>query len=1028
MAAAFDRSDILRTIQLFYEPGDVMELRVLNAGKFRTVSGYFDHAGAMVDAVVALADEPFPAYYFCLNPVRPDLFARSANKYTRYAKETTADADIIKRRWLPIDLDPIRPAGISSNEEEHQAALQKALDIREWLISRGWPASAFILADSGNGGHLAVKIDLPNDEETRDLVKSCLEALDAVFSDDKVKVDGTTYNAARIWKIYGTMARKGSDTPDRPHRLAKIIDAPVELATVSREQLEALAAIRPAKEQSATTQNSQKGADFDPVRYAEAHGATVAKVKKGWVDPKGKKWTLAILEECPFNADHNRGEAWVGVADSGERGFGCPHESCKGNNWQTLKQLWSPAPETEPAERTPTAGIARETAIIGLDALTKAVGKMEQIDPDTGDKVLDETGRPVMIAKRVLSPSKAANATITSMPLMLSEVDAALDKAKIWRYDGGIWKPDGEREIIKTIDAAIGDLSYEKGLRETLRRVRSQIDITAFDCNAYLFPARDGVIDLTTGAFREARPEDYLTFCYDAEVNRPGADYRPFLWFLCSALPDPRDVLTCLDIITAIAIRIPFEIIVLLFGGGSNGKGIFEKVILALFTMARSTAIKLEEIKKSRFGPGTLLNKDVWIVTEVETVKDAMSVLKAEATGEMIDTDTKYGGRTQGIPHAMAILDANNPFDFGDDSHGRKRRVVKLDFPYKFDDAEGTRPIDRQLLEKLTQPEVLSGITKIIAARAPELIRSRRIYRRKSIEEQEDEYKRQQFSLATFCDECITDAPPYDIVAPKKLRVDGIYSEYLEYCRLFHVPTPAAKVPFGKYIRERYGVQSVSTTESVNGVSTDFRYYPGIFLNKTARTVFAEIKISYTDSTDRTPTDIRQIWDIGNGICRDSPTDPTEELISGVLSEIERMFKFISSCQNERDIRYENYLKSSVGTVGKEISTLTDSDFLPTEGEISCRNPVGESVGADESPSKQEYKTILILEDVPIFVGVDDRNYLLHRQDVAHIPAIHARNLIAKHLAREIHVGLGPHPRRDAPAPVKLDEAAEVGA
>jgi len=1016
-APAFDREDVLRTHQLFCQPEDVIELRIPKAGRYGTISGYFDKAGALADSVVALADENFAGVYFSINPCNPDLLARSANRYQKYAKETTADADIIRRRWLPIDLDPIRPSGISSNEGEHQAALQKALDIREWLISRGWPASAFILADSGNGGHLAVKIDLANDTDARDLVKACLESLDATFSDKAVKVDTTTYNAARIWKIYGTMARKGSDVPDRPHRLSRIIDAPVELATVSREQLEALAAILP-KEQATTTATTTTttSSDFDPVKYAEDHGARVAKVKSGWVDPKGKKWTLAILEECPFNADHNRGEAWIGVADSGERGFGCPHESCKGNNWQTLKQLWSPAPETEPAERTPTAGIARETAIIGLDALTKAVGKMEQIDPDTGDKVLDETGRPVMIAKRVLSPSKAANATITSMPLMLSEVDAALDKAKIWRYDGGIWKPDGEREIIKTIDAVIGDLSYEKGLRETLRRVRSQIDITAFDCNAYLFPARDGVIDLTTGAFREARPEDYLTFCYDAEVNRPGADYRPFLWFLCSALPDPRDVLTCLDIVTAIAIRIPFEIIVLLFGGGSNGKGVFEKVILALFTMARSTAIKLEEIKKSRFGPGTLLNKDVWIVTEVETVKDAMSVLKAEATGEMIDTDTKYGGRTQGIPHAMAILDANNPFDFGDDSHGRKRRVVKLDFPYKFDDAEGTRPIDRQLLEKLTQPEVLSGITKIIAARAPELIRSRRIYRRKSIEEQEDEYKRQQFSLATFCDECITDAPPYDIVAPKKLRVDGIYTEYLEYCRLFHVPTPAAKVPFGKYIRERYGVQSVSTTESVNGVSTDFRYYPGIFLNKTARTVFAEIKISYTDSTDRTPTDIRQIWDIGNGICRDSPTDPTEELISGVLSEIERMFKFISSCQNERDIRYENYLKSSVGTVGKEISTLIDSDFLPTEGEISCRNPVGESVGADESPSKQEYKTILILEDVPLFVGVDGLNYLLHRQDVAHIPAIHAHNLIAKHLAREIHVGLGPHPRREAGA------------
>lgn len=129
------------------------------------------------------------------------------------------------------------PAGRHQpNEEEHAAAIQKVMDIREWLISKGWPAGAFILADSGNGGHLAVKISLPNDEAARELVKRFLETLDAAFSDDEVKVDTTTYNAARIWKIYGTTARKGSDTNDRPHRLAKILDAPDEMVTVSRSR------------------------------------------------------------------------------------------------------------------------------------------------------------------------------------------------------------------------------------------------------------------------------------------------------------------------------------------------------------------------------------------------------------------------------------------------------------------------------------------------------------------------------------------------------------------------------------------------------------------------------------------------------------------------------------------------------------------------------------------------------------------------------------------------------------------------
>ena len=65
-----------------------------------------------------------------------------------------------------------------------------------------------------------------------------------------------------------------------------------------------------------------------------------------------------------------------------------------------------------------------------------------------------------------------------------------------------------------------------------------------------------------------------------------------------------------------------------LLGGGENGKGILEKLVLALYTMQRASALKIEEVSKSHFASGSLLNKDFWIITEVETIKDAMSVIK----------------------------------------------------------------------------------------------------------------------------------------------------------------------------------------------------------------------------------------------------------------------------------------------------------------------------------------------------------------------------------------------------------------
>ncbi len=162
--------------------------------------------------------------YITINPVNVDLLARSANRVRVAGKDfpLTTDADITARGWLPIDLDPVRPRGISATEEEHELAIARARQIRDALRTEGWPSP--ILADSGNGGHLLYKIDLPADDSS--VVKRCLEALALRFEDERIKVDQTVFNPARIWKLYGTVSRKGDSLPDRPHRLARILEMP----------------------------------------------------------------------------------------------------------------------------------------------------------------------------------------------------------------------------------------------------------------------------------------------------------------------------------------------------------------------------------------------------------------------------------------------------------------------------------------------------------------------------------------------------------------------------------------------------------------------------------------------------------------------------------------------------------------------------------------------------------------------------------------------------------------------------------
>jgi hypothetical protein len=222
-----DPHRIIAFLRLLFRPGDVFEVRALDAERpgYRrphVESGYFDFEH--IDAVPAALAEITAArgIYVTLNPVNPALLARAANRIRPAGQEpTTSDADVLVRRWLPVDCDPVRPAGISATDAEHELAVAKANEVRDGMATLGW--SDPVVIDSGNGGQLLYPIDLP--AEDGGLVQRCLQAL-ASAGDDRVEIDQAVHNPARIWRLPGTWNCKGDSIPDRPHRLAKVLSAP----------------------------------------------------------------------------------------------------------------------------------------------------------------------------------------------------------------------------------------------------------------------------------------------------------------------------------------------------------------------------------------------------------------------------------------------------------------------------------------------------------------------------------------------------------------------------------------------------------------------------------------------------------------------------------------------------------------------------------------------------------------------------------------------------------------------------------
>jgi hypothetical protein len=346
---------VRETLDLLLAPGSVAELRAIGSDG-RVSSGYFDDFDRMADAIEPMdASHEYQGCYVTLNPVNPALLARRANRVVpRCGRKdaTTSDGDIVSRRWLPVDVDAVRPSGVSSTGEEHAAARALARTICEALSEEGWPRP--IVADSGNGGHLLYRIDLENDADATALVKAVLAALDARFSTASAKVDTANFNAARIWKCYGTLSRKGDSTADRPHRRSSIVAKPFEVEVVTIEQLRALTV--PAIP-TTISPPAAPATGFDLRAWLARHGLAVSS-EKPW-----QGGTLFALAQCPFSDDHADG-AFAVQFPNGAVHAGCQHERCgsRKQRWPELRARFegteTPPPEPPPPADLPDGAVA----------------------------------------------------------------------------------------------------------------------------------------------------------------------------------------------------------------------------------------------------------------------------------------------------------------------------------------------------------------------------------------------------------------------------------------------------------------------------------------------------------------------------------------------------------------------------------------------------------------------------------------------------------------------------------------------
>lgn len=311
--------------------GELFEVRIPknNKGAF---SGYFTDADTLIKALKK-QDLKDANVYLSLNKINEACYARKQRNTFIFGEKATQEKDIDSYEWMMIDLDPVRPSGTSSSEEELEKAKALANDIYKYLQSVGFEKP--ITALSGNGVHLLYRIDCEATKQSKSCVETAIKVIGLFFSTKEIDVDLSTYNLNQTCKLYGTLAQKGINTEDRPHRMSEIVHSPAVIKPTKIEYIEKLCAELPTEPEKPQKYNNYNPKGFDIEEWLNRYGI-------GYQVDDWNGMTKYKLNECPYDANHKNGKASIFKLSNGAIKFKCMSVHCIEHTWQDVRRMFEP--------------------------------------------------------------------------------------------------------------------------------------------------------------------------------------------------------------------------------------------------------------------------------------------------------------------------------------------------------------------------------------------------------------------------------------------------------------------------------------------------------------------------------------------------------------------------------------------------------------------------------------------------------------------------------------------------------------
>lgn len=328
----FDIAEAYKWWDVLRDGNQLTEIRLL-ANDGRTASGIFDNIDEIVKAIVPYTNDW--NIYYTINRLPDDVRGLPQyNKIIVRPKQTCNDNMMIARDYVCIDLDSRRLSGTNATDEQVEFTKKKANEVYQYLVNVGFNPPTVVFSSSGV--HLYLRCAMQNNEKNTKLVKRFLQALSMMFTDEHTEVDEKVFNCARIMRLPSTYSCKGNTMDaSRPQRLCKFVKISDNKVN-DVAYFEKVAALYPEEEARPSSQNNYSMESFDLDAFIEKHNIPVTK-KVEVADG-----TRYYLEHCLFNDQHKGHDAILFKHRNGAVAYFCFHNSCSGNDWKKVREMYEP--------------------------------------------------------------------------------------------------------------------------------------------------------------------------------------------------------------------------------------------------------------------------------------------------------------------------------------------------------------------------------------------------------------------------------------------------------------------------------------------------------------------------------------------------------------------------------------------------------------------------------------------------------------------------------------------------------------